>query len=78
MSAAEDSAPTELDDVAEARHALDPDGIAQLGMAVAHAIDPAAPAAESAPAGIEEVAHRIAAALMAAVVVATEVVGSEV
>jgi len=59
-------APTELDDVAEARHALDPEGIALLGMAIAHAIDPAAPAVESAPAGVEEAAKRIASTLMAA------------
>ncbi|WP_152207853.1 NADH-quinone oxidoreductase subunit NuoG [Marinobacter changyiensis] len=59
-------APTDLDDVAEFRHALGPDGIAQLGFAVAHAIDPAAPAVGDLPPGIAEAAERIATALMAA------------
>lgn len=59
-------AATDLDDVAEARYSLDPDGIARLGFAVAHAIDPAAPAVEDLAAADDEAARRIASALMAA------------
>ena len=58
--------PTDLDDVVAARHALGPDDIARLGFAVAHAIDPAAPAVEELPAEITEAAERIAKALMSA------------
>ncbi|NMT64233.1 NADH-quinone oxidoreductase subunit NuoG [Marinobacter orientalis] len=59
-------APTDLDDVAEARYAMDPDGIARLGFAVAHAIDPAAPAVEGLASAEDQAARRIASALMAA------------
>lgn len=59
-------APTDLDDVAEARHSLGPDDIARLGFAVAHHIDPAAPAVEGLSAEVDDAAKRIASALLAA------------
>lgn len=59
-------APTDLDDVAEARHALAPDDIARLGFAVAHHIDPAAPAVDNLSSDLAEAAQRIGDALMAA------------
>jgi len=59
-------APTDLDDVAEARYAMDPDRIARLGFAVAHAIDPAAPVVENLAPADADAARRIAEALMAA------------
>jgi NADH-quinone oxidoreductase subunit G len=59
-------APTDLDDVAEARYSMDPDRIARLGFAVAHAIDPAAPVVENLEPADDEAACRIAEALMAA------------
>ncbi|MDK8464781.1 NADH-quinone oxidoreductase subunit NuoG [Marinobacter sp. SS13-12] len=59
-------APTDLDQVAAARYALDPDGIARLGFAVAHAIDPAAPVVEGLTPDDDEAARTIARALMAA------------
>ncbi|WP_328187649.1 NADH-quinone oxidoreductase subunit NuoG [Marinobacter sp. OP 3.4] len=59
-------AATELDDVAQARHALAPDDIARLGFAVAHHIDPAAPAVDNLSSDLAEAARRIADALMAA------------
>ncbi|MDL0430473.1 NADH-quinone oxidoreductase subunit NuoG [Marinobacter sp. TBZ242] len=59
-------APTDLDDVAEARHALGPDDIARLGFAVAHAIDPVAPVVEGLSPALTEAAGRIARALMTA------------
>lgn len=59
-------APTDLDDVAEERHALGPEDIARLGFAVAHAIDPAAPAVEGLSRELAEATERIARALMTA------------
>ena len=59
-------APTELDEVAEARHALAPDEIARLGYAVAHVIDPAAPAVAELSPDLDNAAQRIASALMTA------------
>jgi len=59
-------APTDLDDVAEARYAMDPERIARLGFAVAHRIDPASPDAESLSLEDEQAADRIAEALMKA------------
>lgn len=59
-------AATDLDDLAEARHALAPDQIARLGFAVAHAIDSAAPAAKDLSPELVDQAERIAEALMAA------------
>ena len=59
-------APTELDEVADARYSLGPDDIARLGFAVAHCIDSAAPAVVDLPNGLAEQAERIATALMAA------------
>lgn len=56
-------APTDLDDVAEARYTMDPDRIARLGFAVAHAIDPAAPAVEGLSSDDDNAARRIAEAL---------------
>ncbi|MDF0750966.1 NADH-quinone oxidoreductase subunit NuoG [Marinobacter sp. 71-i] len=57
-------ASTDLDDVAEARYPMGPAQIARLGFAVAHRIDPAAPAAEGLSAEDEQAAGRIAEALM--------------
>ncbi|AYC33120.1 NADH-quinone oxidoreductase subunit NuoG [Pseudomonas cavernae] len=57
---------TKLDDVAaECVHAA-PDDLARLGFAVAHAIDPSAPAVTGLDAEASELAQRIAAALLAA------------
>lgn len=58
-------APTKLDDVAaECVHAA-PDDLARLGFAVAHAIDPSAPAVAGLEADALGLAQRIAAALLA-------------
>ncbi|UTW07920.1 NADH-quinone oxidoreductase subunit NuoG [Pseudomonas benzenivorans] len=57
---------TRLDDVAsECAHAA-PDDLARLGFAVAHAIDPSAPAVAGLDAQAAELAQRIAEALLAA------------
>ena len=57
---------TRLDDVAsECAHAA-PDDLARLGFAVAHAIDPSAPAVTGLDAQAAELARRIAEALLAA------------
>ena len=57
---------TDLDDVAAARYALNPDEIARLGFAVAHRIDPGAPPVEGLSEAMAEAAETIATALMAA------------
>ncbi|SFR65524.1 NADH dehydrogenase subunit G [Marinobacter daqiaonensis] len=59
-------APTGLDDVAEDRLAMAPDDIARLGFAVAHCIDPAAPAVAGLDEASTKSARRIADILMAA------------
>ena len=59
-------APTELDSVAVARHALAPDDIARLGFAVAHAIDPAAPPVDGLDPASQERAGEIAVSLLKA------------
>src|SRR5690606_13026649 len=58
-------AATRLDDVAEQSVQAAPDDIARLGFAVAHAIDPSAPAVEGLEAEAAELAQRIAEALLA-------------
>lgn len=60
------SADTDLDDVAIARHAADPDGAARLGFAVAHALDDHAPEPGGLDAATWETAEQIAAALRGA------------
>jgi NADH-quinone oxidoreductase subunit G len=57
---------TNLDAVAEAQYALAPDDIARLGFAVAHCIDPLAPAPANLDAETAERAETIARKLMAA------------
>ncbi|TFH85317.1 NADH-quinone oxidoreductase subunit NuoG [Billgrantia azerbaijanica] len=57
---------TGLDDIAEQCLHLAPEDIARLGFAVAHAIDPAAPAVDGLDARTRAQAERIAAALLAA------------
>ncbi|WP_166252930.1 NADH-quinone oxidoreductase subunit NuoG [Marinobacter salicampi] len=57
---------TGLDPVAVRRHALAPNDIARLGFAVAHAIDPAAPAVDDLDSDMAEAARTIAQALKAA------------
>lgn len=59
-------APTDLDNVAAGRYSLGPDQIAELGFAVAHAIDPTAPALTQLPSAVRQTALRIADDLMAA------------
>jgi NADH-quinone oxidoreductase subunit G len=58
-------AATRLDDVAEQSVQAAPLDIARLGFAVAHAIDPSAPAVEGLEQDAAELAQRIAAALLA-------------
>jgi len=58
--------PTELDDITEAGWTLAPDDIARLGFAVAHEIDPGAPAVDHLDAATREAARDIAARLLAA------------
>ena len=55
-----------LDEVARESLRAAPADIARLGFAVAHEIDPSSPAASGLPAGLQESAKRIAAALRAA------------
>lgn len=57
---------TKLDDVAEECVHAAPDDLARIGFAVAHAIDPSAPAVEGLDAEAVELAKRIADALVAA------------
>ncbi|MBV6287830.1 NADH-quinone oxidoreductase subunit NuoG [Pseudomonas aegrilactucae] len=57
---------TKLDDVAEECVHAAPDDLARIGFAVAHAIDPSAPAVEGLDAEAVELARRIAEALVAA------------
>jgi NADH-quinone oxidoreductase subunit G len=57
---------TKLDDVATETYRAAPDDLARLGFAVAHAIDPAAPAAPGLPQEVQALAARIADALKAA------------
>lgn len=57
---------TKLDDVAEECVHAAPDDLARIGFAVAHAIDPSAPAVEDLDAEAVELAKRIADALVAA------------
>lgn len=57
---------TWLHDVAAEHVALTPDETARLGFAVAHALDPGAPAVEDIPESMRTLADRIAAALKAA------------
>ncbi|MBS3804388.1 MAG: NADH-quinone oxidoreductase subunit NuoG, partial [Oleiphilaceae bacterium] len=57
---------TNLDAVAEAQYALAPDDIARLGFAVAHFIDPSAPAPDNLEADTADNAKIIAGKLMAA------------
>ncbi|MEQ5816388.1 NADH-quinone oxidoreductase subunit NuoG [Marinobacter sp. NFXS11] len=59
-------AETELDGLARKRVALAPDDIARLGFAVAHAIDPTAPAVADLDEGLQSRATEIARALLAA------------
>ncbi|NNJ14983.1 NADH-quinone oxidoreductase subunit NuoG [Pseudomonas putida CSV86] len=59
-------AETKLDDVAEECVHAAPDDLARLGFAVAHAIDPSAPAVEGLDSEAAELAKRIADALVAA------------
>lgn len=59
-------AETKLDDVAEECVHASPDDLARLGFAVAHAIDPSAPAVEGLDAEALTLAKRIADALVAA------------
>ena len=59
-------AETKLDDVAEECVHASPDDLARLGFAVAHAIDPSAPAVEGLDAEALALAKRIADALVAA------------
>ncbi|MEI7835239.1 MAG: NADH-quinone oxidoreductase subunit NuoG [Planctomycetota bacterium] len=58
--------PTRLDDLAAAPYRAAPDDLAALGFAVAHAIDPAAPAVANLPPATAQLAERIAAALKSA------------
>ncbi len=73
-------APTKLDDVAsECVHAA-PDDLARLGFAVAHAIDPSAPAVAGLEPEASELAQRIAEALLQAkrpLIVSGESLGSK-
>jgi NADH-quinone oxidoreductase subunit G len=57
---------TRLDDVAEESVCAAPADLARLGFAVAHAIDPTAPAVSGLDAEAQELVERIAAALLAA------------
>ncbi len=57
---------TRLDDIAAETLRAAPEDIARLGFAVAHAIDPQAPAVAGLAAGTAALAQRIAAALLAA------------
>ena len=59
-------AETRLDDIAEQSVHAAPADLARLGFAVAHAIDPSAPAVEGLEAEGQELAQRIADALLAA------------
>ena len=59
-------AETKLDDVAEECVHAAPDDLARIGFAVAHAIDPSAPAVEGLDSEAAELAKRIADALVAA------------
>ncbi|WP_372958511.1 NADH-quinone oxidoreductase subunit NuoG [Marinobacter sp.] len=59
-------ASTDLDQVAAGRYSLAPDDIARLGFAVAHLIDPSAPAVDQLDQTTRETAQRIAGDLMAA------------
>ena len=59
-------AETKLDDVAEECVHAAPDDLARIGFAVAHAIDPSAPAVEGLDSEAAELAKRIAEALIAA------------
>ncbi|MFW5823399.1 MAG: NADH-quinone oxidoreductase subunit NuoG [Marinobacter sp.] len=59
-------APTDLDDVAAGRHSLAPDEIARLGFAVAHLIDPSAPAVDRLESTTRDLARQIADDLLAA------------
>ncbi|OLS62731.1 NADH-quinone oxidoreductase subunit NuoG [Pseudomonas putida] len=59
-------AETKLDDVAEECVHAAPDDLARIGFAVAHAIDPSAPAVEGLDSEAAELAKRIADALIAA------------
>ncbi len=72
-------AATGLDGLAEAGWRLVPADIARLGAAVAHALDPAAPAVATLEPGLAAAARRIAAALLAAerpLVVSGDALGS--
>jgi NADH-quinone oxidoreductase subunit G len=60
------AAPTGIDDIAQQTLRLAPDAIAQLGFAVAHALDAAAPVADKLDAQLHTAAERIAAALRTA------------
>jgi NADH-quinone oxidoreductase subunit G len=57
---------TRIDDIAAATHRAAPEDLARLGFAVAHAIDPAAPAVEGISSHVAALARRIADALLAA------------
>ena len=54
---------TKLDDIATATYRATPDDLARLGFAVAHAIDPTAPAVTELPEELTSLATRIASAL---------------
>ncbi len=56
---------TKLDDIATATYRAAPDDLARLGFAVAHAIDPNAPAVTGLPPAIEQLVSEIASALLA-------------
>jgi NADH-quinone oxidoreductase subunit G len=56
---------TKLDDIAAATHRAAPDDLARLGFAVAHAIDPSAPAVTGLLPGLEKLVAEIASALLA-------------
>ncbi|MCY2928076.1 MAG: NADH-quinone oxidoreductase subunit NuoG [Planctomycetota bacterium] len=58
--------PTRLDDLAAAPYRAAPGDLAALGFAVAHALDPAAPAVPNLPPAAAELAERIAASLKSA------------
>jgi NADH-quinone oxidoreductase subunit G len=57
---------TRIDDIAAATSRVAPDDQARLGFAVAHALDPAAPAVEGLDEASAKLAHTIASALLAA------------
>jgi NADH-quinone oxidoreductase subunit G len=59
-------APTRIDDIAKQTLRLDPDAIAALGFAIAHALDASAPAGSDLPEHVAQAAQQIAAVLRTA------------